>query len=139
MSTGLPPTFNPTGSAEGARRPRVFDPALKHYPSAFRPGDPAFARPEDAARWRAARRQATDHVLRAAAESAWGDHLVLRGSRLLRAWLGAEAREPGDLDWVVRPPSARLTDPWAADLLGGLAAAVAARPTPPGLTFAPGR
>lgn len=135
MSTGLPPTFNPTAAAEVARRRRVFDPALKQYGSAVRPTDPAFARPDDAARWQAARRQATDHVLRAAAESAWGDHLVLRGSRLLRAWLGDAAREPGDLDWVTRPVTARPTDGWSARLLAMLTAEVATRHGPPWVTF----
>ncbi|HEX3151025.1 MAG TPA: hypothetical protein VHR66_23295 [Gemmataceae bacterium] len=135
MSTGLPPTFNPTASRDVARRPQVFDPALKQYPTAVRATDPAFARPEDAARWQAARRQATDHIFRIVAESAHADHLVLRGSRLLKAWLGDEAREPGDLDWAVRPPPARLTDPWSAGLLGGLVAAVATRPAPLGVTF----
>ncbi len=31
------------------------------------------------------------------------EHLVLRGSVLLKTWFGGSARDPGDLDWVVTP------------------------------------
>ncbi len=135
MSTDLPKTFNPTGSTEGAGRPQLFDPALKHHSRAFRPGDPTFPSPEGAARWHAARREATDHVLRALAESPWGEHLVLRGSRLMKAWFGDAAREPGDLDFVVVPANAKPADAWSAQLLTGLVAAVAARPAPGRVAF----
>ena len=140
MSIDLPKTFNPTDSTEVAGRPQIFDPALKHYSRAFRPGDPTFASPEAAARWHASRRLATDHVLRALAASPWGEHLVLRGSRLMKAWYGDAAREPGDLDYVVTPATARLAgpwgaDPWAAKLLSGVAAAVGVRPWPRGVAF----
>jgi len=50
------------------------------------------------------------HLLRIATESPWQNHLVLRGSLLLKAWLGAAAREPGDMDWVVTPPTLRMAD-----------------------------
>ncbi|MFF0200234.1 hypothetical protein [Streptomyces sp. NPDC005017] len=35
------------------------------------------------------------------ASAPWSDSLVLRGSMTLPAWVGAAAREPADLDWVV--------------------------------------
>ncbi|MFB7852120.1 MULTISPECIES: nucleotidyl transferase AbiEii/AbiGii toxin family protein [unclassified Streptomyces] len=70
------------------------------------PGEPTFDDPELAPRWRAARRAAQDHLLRVIARSPWGDRLVLRGSFPLRAWVGAAAREPGDLDWIMFGPSA---------------------------------
>ncbi|MFD7621090.1 nucleotidyl transferase AbiEii/AbiGii toxin family protein [Streptomyces sp. NPDC059802] len=70
------------------------------------PGEPAFDDPALAPRWRAARRAVQDHLLRVIAGSPWGDQLVLRGSLPLQAWVGAAAREPGDLDWVVFGPSA---------------------------------
>jgi hypothetical protein len=44
---------------------------------------------------------ALDHVLSAISWSKWGGHLVLRGSALLRAWYGQDARRPHDLDFVV--------------------------------------
>ncbi|MDB5311512.1 MAG: hypothetical protein JWO38_5714 [Gemmataceae bacterium] len=135
---GWPRTFGPAAPGSGSDRPRLFDPALKQYTNAFRPGDPTFADPADGRRWADQRRRATDHVLRAVAESAWGDRLILRGSRLLRAWLGAAAREPGDLDWVADPPAARPDDPWAVEMFAGVTAAVLARPAPPGVAFDPG-
>ncbi|MFI2203377.1 nucleotidyl transferase AbiEii/AbiGii toxin family protein [Streptomyces sp. NPDC020192] len=47
------------------------------------------------------RRAALDHVLRVIADAPWSGSLVLRGSMVMPAWVGAGAREPGDLDWVV--------------------------------------
>src|SRR5439155_1284533 len=49
-AVGLPRTFAPAAPG-GTDRSRVFDPALKHYPRAFRPGDPAFPDPADGRRW----------------------------------------------------------------------------------------
>lgn len=51
--------------------------------------------------WELAHRSALDHVLGLIAESSWADVLMLRGSMLMPAWVGANARLPGDLDWVV--------------------------------------
>jgi len=51
----------------------------------------------------AAHRAALDHVLSLIIALPWSDMLVLRGSRLLRAWAGDLAREPADLDFVVLP------------------------------------
>jgi hypothetical protein len=65
--------------------------------------------------WEAAHRSALDHVLGLIAESPWADALVLRGSMTMPAWVGAQARLPGDLDWVVPPISMTRPDdlsPW---------------------------
>lgn len=56
--------------------------------------------------WRASRRAALDHVLGLVAEAPCGDELVLRGSMSMLAWAPDQAREPRDIDWVVRPPVA---------------------------------
>ncbi|MGV4988018.1 nucleotidyl transferase AbiEii/AbiGii toxin family protein [Streptomyces sp. NRAIS4] len=57
------------------------------------------------------RRAALDHVLRLIADAPWSGTLVLRGSMVMPAWVGAAAREPADLDWVV------LEDAVAVDAL----------------------
>lgn len=48
-------------------------------------------------------RSAIDHILTLVGGSPLADVLVLRGSVTMLAWAGPLAREPGDLDWVVRP------------------------------------
>ncbi|MEH0624110.1 hypothetical protein [Streptomyces stelliscabiei] len=55
-------------------------------------------------RWRAAHRAVLDHLVRLVADSPLGDDLVLRGSMVMPAWVGAGAREPADLDWIVPRP-----------------------------------
>ncbi|GAB7048829.1 nucleotidyl transferase AbiEii/AbiGii toxin family protein [Catenuloplanes indicus] len=50
-----------------------------------------------------AHRLTLDHVLHLISEAPCADRLVLRGSASMGAWAGDRAREPGDLDWVVRP------------------------------------
>ncbi|MEJ2857890.1 MULTISPECIES: nucleotidyl transferase AbiEii/AbiGii toxin family protein [unclassified Saccharothrix] len=126
-----PSTFRPL-AADGldVRQHRVFDPALKHFDHAFRAGEPVFGDPAEGARWSAARRAAMTHVLAVVAASPWAGHLVLRGSVALRAWLGALAREPGDLDFVVVPKTFAPDGPEGRAMLEGLVAAVAADPGP---------
>ena len=100
----------------------AFDPSVKHFQRAVRAGEPAF---DDAAmgeRWRVARRTAMEHILAIVAESPWAPHLVLRGSVLLKAWLGEQAREPGDIDWVVTPLTMMLDDRRTTEMLDGLVA-----------------
>jgi hypothetical protein len=121
--------------ANAPPRPQLFEPALRQFRSAFRAGDPSFEDEDTARRWAAAKRRATDHVLRAIAESLHGDSLVLRGSRLMEAWFPDKAREPGDLDWVAAPAGLRLTDPHAGRLFDGLMAAIFARPAPADVEF----
>lgn len=107
--------------------PRIFDPALKHHSRAFRLGDPEFSDPDVARAWRAIRADVMHHVLSIAMEPPWESHLVLRGSFLLTAWLGSEARQPGDLDFVFRPQTAAMGDPSSRALLADLVTTVSDR------------
>jgi hypothetical protein len=88
----------------------------------------------DSDKHRADRRIAMDHVIAAIAGSPQAEHLVLRGSALLRAWYGDAAREPGDLDFVVVPRSLPIGSPESDALEQGIIDAVAARITD-GITF----
>ncbi|MDX2523914.1 nucleotidyl transferase AbiEii/AbiGii toxin family protein [Streptomyces europaeiscabiei] len=54
--------------------------------------------------WRVAHRAVLDHLLHLVAASPLGADLVLRGSMVMPAWVGAAAREPADLDWIVPRP-----------------------------------
>ncbi|MFJ8040092.1 nucleotidyl transferase AbiEii/AbiGii toxin family protein [Kitasatospora sp. NPDC096147] len=122
LTHGLPLTLRPVEDPGAAQRP-VFDPALKQHPHAYRASDPRFTDPAPATAWLAARRRAMDLVLAAIADSPWVDSLVLRGSVLLRAWFGGQAREPGDLDFVVLPVDREFRSGWTATVLSGIAAA----------------
>jgi hypothetical protein len=86
------------------QRQQIFDPALRQFSHrAFRLGDPVFQDPEIAQRWFEARQQVIEYLLRSIEGSRWQKHLVLRGSLLLKVFLGDIAREPNDIDWVLRP------------------------------------
>ncbi len=113
---------------------RLF-PALRQSRDASRPGDPQFSDEDTRRRYADVRRQATDAVLRRIAESPWGDTLILRGSRMLRAWLGDAAREPGDLDWVADSRSPLAAARRAERSLQELIAAVVESPGPVGIQF----
>ncbi|GAA1981278.1 nucleotidyl transferase AbiEii/AbiGii toxin family protein [Catenulispora subtropica] len=89
----------------------VFDPSMKQHEVALRASEPQFADRTQGARWYAARRTATAAVLSAVADSEFSNHLVLRGSILLKTWFGEAAREPGDLDFVIDSDHWKLTDP----------------------------
>jgi hypothetical protein len=117
---GVPRTLRTVPGTDLVQRP-VFEPALKHFRNAYRAGDPQFADEQAAARWRQARTSALDHVLEAIADSQWADHLVLRGSVLLRTWYGRAAREPGDLDFVVLPESWQIEEPRTDAMLEAIA------------------
>ncbi|WP_316528866.1 nucleotidyl transferase AbiEii/AbiGii toxin family protein [Kitasatospora brasiliensis] len=117
----LPRSIRPIDDEAVSQQP-VFDPALAGYGRALRPSEPAFTDPRLAERWLAARREALNTVLSAVADSPWAEHLVLRGSILLRAWYGEQAREPGDLDFVVRPVDWQLEDERTDRMLQELAA-----------------
>lgn len=56
-------------------------------------------------------RAALDHVLGLIADAPWSSGLVLRGSMLMTAWCGDDARPPADLDFVV------VNDGWPVDAL----------------------
>lgn len=114
----LPPTIRPVPNAEQVA---VFDPALKHHARALRPSEPRFADAGSRARWYTARRRALDHVLAGVAGSPWAGNLMLRGSTLLSAWYGDAARDPGDLDFVLRPSTWGVKEARTDDLLTGVA------------------
>ncbi|QWQ42308.1 nucleotidyl transferase AbiEii/AbiGii toxin family protein [Streptomyces sp. YPW6] len=105
----------------------VFDPALKQFPNAFRNADPAFPSPAATRAWQAARAAALTAVRDGVAASPWAEALVVRGSVLMALWFGEEAREPGDLDFVVAPASWRMEEQRTSDLLAGVAAAAEAQ------------
>src|SRR5262249_45626939 len=48
-------------------------------------------------------RAVLEHVLSLIVAAPCGESLVLRGSTTMLAWAGPDAREPRDLDFVVRP------------------------------------
>ncbi|GGP38522.1 nucleotidyl transferase AbiEii/AbiGii toxin family protein [Streptomyces sindenensis] len=105
----------------------VFDPALKQFPNAFRTTDPVFPSPATTRAWQRARAAALDAVRDGVAASPWAEALVVRGSALMALWFGEEAREPGDLDFVVAPASWRMEEERTPELLAGVAAAAEAR------------
>lgn len=127
-SPHFPGTYLPAAHGGQVRQPPIFDPALKQFVHAFRAGEPVFADEETGRRWRWARRTVIDHLVRVVAGSPWCENLVLRGSLLLEAWIGEQARDPGDLDWVVVPQSVTLESPLTAAMFKGLIAAVAGAP-----------
>jgi hypothetical protein len=114
--------------AKGGNRPEIFEPALKQYLRAFRLGEPRFNTPETIERWNNARMQVIEYLLDVINRSEWGENLVLRGSLLLRAWLGKAARNPGDIDYVVTPSSIELGDPFSRNFFDGLLYVVSQRP-----------
>lgn len=102
-SADYPPTYQPLPASPTVRQRAAFDPALKQYPNAYRAGEPEFLVAGTGQQWTAARRAAMNHILAAIAATTWSQHLVLRGSVAMAAWVGDAAREPGDLDFVVTP------------------------------------
>jgi hypothetical protein len=132
---GYPATYRPVTRGPGIDQDDVFDPSLKHFLNAFRPGAPVFADAEAGHRWRRARRRALDHVLATIAGTRVAGQVVLRGSVLLRAWFGDAAREPGDIDLVVTPPDIAMDSPDGRRLVNTITGAVTHHPPPDGLTF----
>jgi hypothetical protein len=130
IMNGYPNTYQPNDREQDPRidRPQVFDPALKQYPYAFRSGDPMFQDRQIAHQWFDARQQVIDFVLQLIQGSHWHERLVLRGSLLLKAWMGDLAREPGDIDWVFRPKDINRDDPSGNQLFDDLVQMVSASP-----------
>jgi hypothetical protein len=118
----LPVTLT-AGIGEAAVQHGVFDPALKQFDDAFRPGDGVVEDPGLRARWQTVRRSALDLVLAAVAGSPWADSLVLRGSMLMSAWFGPAARAPKDIDFVVVPDTWGIEDARTDAMLDGIAEA----------------
>lgn len=110
------------------KQPKVFDPALVQFRNAFRLGDPIFADPDLKNQWFKARLEVMNHLLVWISRSRWNQHLVLRGSLLLKAWLGDEAREPGDMDFVFRPDDMSPDHPVAKSLFDDLIQMVSENP-----------
>ncbi|MFH9608362.1 nucleotidyl transferase AbiEii/AbiGii toxin family protein [Streptomyces sp. NPDC017448] len=104
----------------------VFDPALKQFPNAYRASDPVFPSPAATRTWQTARASALAAVRDGVAASPWAETLVMRGSLLMALWFGEEAREPGDLDFVVAPASWRMEEDRTSALLAGVAEAAEA-------------
>ncbi|MBL7498145.1 nucleotidyl transferase AbiEii/AbiGii toxin family protein [Frankia sp. CNm7] len=81
-----------------------------------------------------ARRAAVVHALRVLSASGWAEYLVLRGSVVLKAWLGELAREPADIDFVVTGGlGADGLPTWEVDegaLVAGVVAALTDDPVP---------
>lgn len=118
---------NPQSDARIQRQP-IFDPALKHFPNGFRLGEPLFNHPDIQQEWLKARWLVISHLLELIANSCWHQHLVLRGSLLLKAWLGDAAREPGDIDWVFRPKDISVSNALCKQLFNELAILVSRHP-----------
>ncbi|MFD6636370.1 nucleotidyl transferase AbiEii/AbiGii toxin family protein [Micromonospora chalcea] len=123
-SRDFPPTYRPLPAGAPVRQRAAFDPALKHYPHAYRAGEPDFLVPATGERWTAGRRAALAHVLAAIAATPVSRHLVLRGSVLMAAQVGAAAREPGDVDFVVVPHTVTSDSADARALLDDVKAAI---------------
>ncbi|RLK09765.1 nucleotidyltransferase AbiEii toxin of type IV toxin-antitoxin system [Micromonospora sp. M71_S20] len=135
-SPDYPPTYRPLPASPTVRQRAAFDPALKQYPNAYRAGEPDFLVAATDRLWTNARRAAMRHVLAAVAATTWGRHLVLRGSVTMAAWVGAAAREPGDLDFVVTPHTITSDSTDARVLLDDIKTAVR---TAPGAGLRPDR
>lgn len=85
--------------------------------------------PEQAARWRV-----IHHLLELVNRSGLGEHMVLRGSLLLKAWYAGAAREPGDIDWLMRDASeARYGNPVIQDKTGDFLRLVEKKPDAGGI------
>jgi hypothetical protein len=119
------PTFGTPPRDDESTENLIFEPATQQYRRAFRRGDPVLP-PDEMERWHAARREVMRHLLDVVSGTEWAGHLVLRGSLALKAACGTEAREPGDIDWVVRPSDLRMDQPEAHRLLDGILRVVAA-------------
>ncbi|SFE36356.1 Predicted nucleotidyltransferase component of viral defense system [Actinoplanes philippinensis] len=132
LRRGMPATFRPVPGGREIEQLLTFDPALKQFGNAYRPGEPVFADPPTGRRWRAARETRMNELLTVLGGSRWAEHLVLRGSAVMRAWVGADARRPGDLDFVVTPSNITSDSRAARDLLDGIKAAASEAGLRPG-------
>ncbi|HTJ66365.1 MAG TPA: nucleotidyl transferase AbiEii/AbiGii toxin family protein [Actinospica sp.] len=95
---------------DGTDQLPIFEPALVHFPNAYRAADPRFEDDQLTQRWLRARREALDLALAAVSGNEYAEHLMLRGSVLMNGWYPAAAREPGDLDFVVLAQDWGVTD-----------------------------
>lgn len=123
-STGAYPRAHAFGGDSGVN---VFDPAMAHCSRAFRRADPEFTDAAQRAAWLAARQAVIDHVLRLVAASPWGRRLALRGSALMPTLVGAAARPPRDIDWIVLPSGLKITDPSGQEIVDEVGRLIAAQ------------
>lgn len=127
IPSAYPRTYQPEEEDAGESAPPIFEPALLQFSRAFRNGEPRFENSENARYWYEVRRRVIDHLLGIVVDSQWNEHLVLRGSLLLKPWY-EEAREPGDIDWVFRPANIAGDDPFAAEFFEHLIKSVSENP-----------
>ncbi|MFC7528428.1 nucleotidyl transferase AbiEii/AbiGii toxin family protein [Actinoplanes sp. GCM10030250] len=123
-AAGYPATYQPLAKGRGVTQRGAFDPALKQYENAYTAGEPVFRDAAAGGRWQQARRAAMAHLLAVIAGTRWAEHLVLRGSVTMAAWVGDAAREPGDLDFVVTPATMPADSAQGRELLADIVAAV---------------
>jgi hypothetical protein len=76
-SPDYPPTYRPLPSDPTVHQRSAFDPAMKHYGNAYRPGEPRFLIAAAGERWKTARRAAMNHVLAVVAETVWGTEAAI--------------------------------------------------------------
>lgn len=126
-STALPP---PGESWDPARL--EFDPAMKHFINGWRSGEPELDE-DQRGPWRRAHGMFMGHVLERIAASELSDQLVLRGSSAMPFWVGEQAREPKDIDFVVVPHEVDIQSAAAHRLREGLCDTVEREP-PSGIT-----
>lgn len=125
----LAPARNGREPRSGADyRPVVFDPALQHIAAGLRLGEAQFGDPGQRAAYISARRSVTQHALNRMATTRWHANLVMRGSLLLKQYLSEAAREPADIDWVVRPPTLEPRDTEARLMLREIIDAIGQAP-----------
>jgi len=115
-----PNTLRAQEAVAGNGRPRLFDPALKHFPRAYQLGDYVAGTSQERGELERVRAQVRGHLLRLIATSRWRDHLILRGSVLMQWWFGEWARDPKDIDWVFQPQSVKPEDALAQECLNEL-------------------
>ncbi|MFC7241896.1 nucleotidyl transferase AbiEii/AbiGii toxin family protein [Catellatospora aurea] len=131
-----PATYRPLPDTPGVSQGVAFDPALKQHQSAYRPSEPVFDGAGTARQWKRARRQAMTELLNAVQRTPYAGQLVLRGSAVMAAWFGGDAREPGDVDFVVEPFSMSRRSTEAAAMLDAILDELRARP---GVSLDPSR
>jgi hypothetical protein len=129
-----PKTYGP-----GDRVRAIFDPATKHYVNAFAPPEPAVESDQERERARRANREALQYVLRCVCKTRFRTQLVLRGSATLASWFGSRAREPKDLDFVVRPEALSIESEEARAIEDEIVRAVAEQPRVGELLLMPDR
>jgi hypothetical protein len=134
-----PETYKAVTDPQAPSQEPIFEPALVHFSRAFRLGDPIIEDEAEREQWYAARRQVLAHLLRLIANSPLRDLLVLRGSLLVKEWIGREAREPGDIDWVLRNIGGRPLSIGAIEIVAELRQLFEADPVAGPATIQPSR